>query len=54
MLDDPAAIASQVLRLVDRGVATLCLHGDNPHSVALAALLRKTLDGAGVAIRPFA
>jgi 5-oxoprolinase (ATP-hydrolysing) subunit A len=53
VLDDPDEIASQVLRLVEQGVATLCLHGDNPHSVRLADLILATLDRAGVAVRSF-
>ncbi len=31
---------------------TLCLHGDNPHGVALAAAIRGRLEAAGVAVRP--
>src|SRR5262249_9817849 len=49
VLDDPAEIAAQVLRLATGGrVATLCLHGDNPHSVALADLVLATLAEAGI------
>lgn len=35
-------------------VHTLCVHGDNPNGVALAATLRKRLEEAGVAVRPMA
>jgi UPF0271 protein len=52
VLDDPGAIASQARALVQRGVDTLCLHGDNPQAVALANLLRRTLEEARVALRP--
>ena len=33
---------------------TLCLHGDNPHSVAIARAVRGALEGAGVQIAPVA
>ncbi|MDB5352302.1 MAG: hypothetical protein JWN86_3549 [Planctomycetota bacterium] len=55
ILHDPEAIAEQVLRLVRSGrVKTLCLHGDNPESVALADLVRATLDRHGITVRGFA
>lgn len=53
MLDDPGEVRGQVLRLVDLGIQTLCLHGDEPDSVARADRLRRLLAEAGVAIRPF-
>lgn len=53
ILRDPAEIAAQVLRLVDRGIETICLHGDNPDSIALADLVRATLGRAGIAVRSF-
>lgn len=52
VLEDSEAIAAQARILVERGVDTLCLHGDNPQAVALADLLRRTLGARGVAIRP--
>ena len=33
---------------------SVCVHGDSPGAVAMARMLRARLDGAGVAIRPFA
>jgi UPF0271 protein len=36
VLHDPAEIAAQVVRLVREGVATLCIHGDDPHALAKA------------------
>lgn len=54
ILHDPGAIRAQVLALVDRGVATLCVHGDDPRSVDLADLVLATLRAAGVAVRGFA
>ncbi len=54
ILDDPAEVRAQALALVDRGVRTLCIHGDDPRSVGLADLVIATLDGSGVARRAFA
>lgn len=53
MLDRPDAIRAQVLALVDRGVETLCIHGDDPRSVGLADLVLATLREAGVEVRGF-
>ena len=33
---------------------TLCIHSDSPGAVDTAKAVRKTLEHAGVAIRPFA
>ena len=30
---------------------TLCLHGDNPHAIAIARAVRRALEEAGVAVR---
>jgi UPF0271 protein len=53
VLEEPARIEVQVVRLIDEGVQTLCLHGDNPRSVPLADLVRQVLQRRGIAIRPF-
>lgn len=53
VLDDPGEIEAQVLRLVEQGFETLCLHGDHPHSVALADLVRAVLQHAGVEAKGF-
>lgn len=53
VLEDPAEISDQILRLVEQGIQTLCLHGDNPNSVALGHLVRGIMANAGVEIRPF-
>lgn len=39
---------------VPLSVHTLCVHGDNPNGVALAATIRSRLEGAGVRVRPMA
>lgn len=67
VLQDVAAVVTQSLRIaVDREVVatdgtrvplevqSLCLHGDTPGAVAMAAAVRAALDSAGVAIRSFA
>lgn len=66
VLHDPAAIASRCVRLVTEGVVeaidgaavaaaaqSICVHGDTPGAVAIATAVRRALDDAGVAIRPF-
>lgn len=66
VLHDPAAVAEQAMRLARHGevVATdgsvipvaadsLCLHGDTPGALGLARSVRRVLEDAGVALRPF-
>ena len=54
MLDDPVAIAEQVVRLVNsRRIRTLCLHGDSPGAVRLAKIVRDAFESHGVMIRSF-
>lgn len=61
------AVVAQALDIATRGevtavdgsrialkVQSLCLHGDTPGAVAMAAAVRMALEGAGVAIRSFA
>jgi UPF0271 protein len=54
ILQDPAEIRAQMLRLVHQGTETLCIHGDNPDSVRLVTLAAEVLRDAGVATRSFA
>jgi UPF0271 protein len=51
LLDDPGEIRGQVLRLVEQGIETLCLHGDNPRALGLAAIVVQALKCAGVSVR---
>lgn len=64
VIHDPNEAADNVLRMVEQGavtsqsgkvipvnVDTICVHGDNPQAVALAAAVRERLEGAGVKIR---
>lgn len=66
VLVDPAAAAAQAVQIATTGrvtasdgtsialaADTLCLHGDNPAAVANAAAVRRALEAAGVAVRPF-
>ena len=65
--DSPATCVAQALRIARLGtVATsdgsdvalaarsLCVHGDTPHAVATATVVRQALVDAGVAVRAFA
>src|SRR5438552_7607680 len=52
---DPAEAVRQALMLArERGVRTLCVHGDNPQALAFVRALREGLTAAGFEIRPFA
>jgi UPF0271 protein len=54
-IKDPAAAAEQVRRLIaERGVRTICVHGDNPEAVAFVKAVREELLRAGAELRPFA
>jgi UPF0271 protein len=54
VLDDPAEIEAQVVRLVGDGVTTLCIHGDDPRAVANADTVRGILERQGIIVRSFA
>jgi UPF0271 protein len=53
ILDDPAEIEAQVVRLVDQGVMTLCIHGDDPRAVANAETIRAILRRHDIALHSF-
>jgi UPF0271 protein len=50
--DDAVRQAEWLLR--ERGVRTLCVHGDNPEALAFVRALRQALTERGVTIAPFA
>jgi 5-oxoprolinase (ATP-hydrolysing) subunit A len=53
LVEDPAEAVKRVTMLLrDRGVRTICVHGDNPKAVAFVRELRQSLMDAGYAIRP--
>ncbi|SFK48090.1 LamB/YcsF family protein [Methylocapsa palsarum] len=67
ILSDAAEIADRVLAMVEESaivtasgkrlpveIDSICVHGDNPNAVAMARSLRSRLEGAGVALAPFA
>lgn len=66
VLSDPAGVAARVLRMVVDGQVpaidgtvvavrpdSICVHGDSPDAVALAATIRTALAGADVDVAPF-
>jgi UPF0271 protein len=65
VIHDAGRAADNVLRMVQEGavisvtgkrvpvsVDTICVHGDNPAAVAMAAAVRTTLERAGVDVQP--
>lgn len=65
MIHDPVVAAANVLRMLTEGtivsvtgkripcaVHSVCVHGDEPSAVAMAANLRRTLESEGVRILP--
>jgi len=67
VLHDPAAVAERMVRLASDGVIraidgtdvrvdaqSICVHGDSPGSVAMAAETKRMLEAAGITIAPFA
>jgi UPF0271 protein len=54
-VEDPAAAVRQAEWLLrDKGVQTLCVHGDNPQALAFVRALRAALAEKGIDVRPFA
>lgn len=67
VLHDPETVAARVLRMVRAGgvetvdgtvlpmeIGSICVHGDSPGAIQMAAAIRTRLAGAGIAIKPFA
>lgn len=67
VLHDEAEVAARMVRLATEGVITavdgsdvrveaesICVHGDTPGAVSMAAAVRRALDDAGVTIASFA
>jgi UPF0271 protein len=51
---DPDEAVSQVEWLIrEKGVRTICVHGDNPQAVAFTKAVREALLARGFALRPF-
>lgn len=66
VLHDPEQVAERVLRMVRAGavetiagtrlpmeIGSICVHGDSPGAIEMAAKIRKRLTGAGVEIKAF-
>ena len=51
--DGQEAVRQVEWLLRDKGVRTLCVHGDNPQALAFVRELRRHLEQRGVMIRPF-
>ncbi|MFM2071413.1 MAG: hypothetical protein RLZZ623_1676 [Actinomycetota bacterium] len=54
LITDPDAVAAQAVRLARQGLESICVHGDNAHSVAFAAAVRHALEADGSVVAPFA
>jgi len=67
VLADPTVVADRAVRMVTEGTVTaisgesvaveadsLCVHGDSPGAVGLAAAVRAALESAGVTVAAFA
>lgn len=67
VLTDPAEVAARAVAMVRNGVVrargggqvqlaidSLCVHGDTPGAVAMAAAVREALGSAGIEVRAFA
>lgn len=67
VIDDPLVAAERAVRMAVDGIVvaldgavlgveldSLCVHGDTPGAVAMAAAVRERLAAAGVELRPFA
>src|SRR5262249_26068443 len=53
-IDDPVGAVRQVEWLLrERGVRTICVHGDNPHALTFVRALRTALTAAGYRLAPF-
>lgn len=54
-VDDPDEAVKQVEWLIrEKGVRTICVHGDNPEAVAFTRAVREALLARGVTLKPFA
>jgi UPF0271 protein len=54
ILHERGEMEAQVIRLVEEGVMTLCIHGDDPRAVVNAETVRAILDRQAIAVRCFA
>jgi UPF0271 protein len=53
LIRDPVKAAGQALRIAPEGRAqTICIHGDTPGAPKIAEMVAKTLQDAGISLRP--
>jgi len=50
-IDDEDAALAQAFALVERGIESICLHGDGPHAAAFARRIREAFERRGVVVR---
>jgi UPF0271 protein len=54
-VDDPASAVEQVQWLIrEKGVRTVCVHGDNPDAVRFTRAVREALLARGFTLKAFA
>jgi UPF0271 protein len=53
LIHDPEEVARQVEALSQPGIATLCVHGDEPRAVEIAQAIRAALERHGIAAKSF-
>jgi len=54
-IESPREAAQQVMKLIsERGVRTICVHGDNPQAIEFVRAVREELLRAGTELRAFA
>jgi len=51
LLTTPDEVGAQAVRLLERGVDSICVHSDSPDAVALARAVRVALQAAGAEVR---
>ena len=54
ILDDPAAVSAQAVRLLRDGLDSICVHSDSPGALALARAVRASLEHEGADVKTFA
>jgi UPF0271 protein len=52
-ITDPREMEDQLLRLIERGIETICIHGDTPQAIAQADMARQIIDRLGLGVRSF-
>lgn len=52
LVEDPAQIARNAVKLAAQGIESVCVHGDSPGALAAAMGIRQALAGAGYTLAP--